>query len=160
MVFASIYVHMVEQSPQNGCCQSPFRRWFPVASFLSRSLLKISWYFCHGPNSKQSKNQRDGSLSYSPPDSNPPALKAKCSEGSSSWCGISRLWNPVCGMNSLLLGKKNLCNCDYPPICESPTCGVDFDYTSSPALLLDSYSFLVSLVVEYIFCVSTGCSLW
>ena len=57
---------------------------------------------------KQSKNQRESSLSYSPPDSNPPALKAKCSGGSSSWCGISRLWNPVCGMNSLLLGKKSL----------------------------------------------------
>lgn len=108
MVLASIHVHMVERSPQIVCCQSPFPRWFPAASFLSRSLFKISWYFCHGPNSKQSKRQREVSLSYSPPDSNPLAFKAECYGGSSSSCGISRLWNPVWGMNSLLLGKNSL----------------------------------------------------
>lgn len=108
---------------------------------------------------KQSKNQRESSLSYSPPDSNPPALKAKCSGGSSSWCGISRLWNPVCGMNSLLLGKKSLQLWLSSHLWVN-TCDVGLDYTSSPALLLDSYSFLVSLVVKYIFCLSTGCSLW
>ena len=167
---------------QNASCQHPcphgrtispkwllsvsFLRWFPGASCLSRSLFKISWYFCPVPNSKKQnktkqKNQKEGSLSYSPPDSNPPGFKVKCSGSSSSWYGISRLWNPVWSMNSLLFGgkKKSL------QLWLSLHLWVTYMWcwpwlyfiSKSPSGIIVLF---VSLVVEYLFYLSTTCSLW
>ena len=50
----------------------------------------------------------------------PLAFKARCSGVLSSQCKAPGLGIPMRGSEPLLLGE-NLCNCDYPSMCGSPT---------------------------------------
>ena len=55
------------------------------------------------------------------------------------------------GLDPLLLGRI-LCNCDYPPICGSPSQGVGLDYITSFSSHPSHYTlFCVSLVVVNLF---------
>ena len=69
----------------------------------------------------------------------------------SSQCKTLGLGSLMWGSDPLLLGE-NLCNCNYPLVCGSPTWGMGLGYTTSLPLLHACGSFLVSLVVGYLFC--------
>ena len=82
------------------------------------------------------------------------SFKARRSRGSSPQCRTPDLENLVWSLLPLFLGK-NLCNCDYPPICGSPL------WVLTPLYLHPSYlshcgSFFIALVVENLFCLSLG----
>ena len=63
----------------------------------------------------------------------PAAFKAKCSGGLSCWCRTPGLGSPMWSSDHSLLGK-NLCNCNYLPICGLSTwgCGAWLYHVSAP----------------------------
>lgn len=62
------------------------------------------------------------------------AFNTKCSGGSCSWCWTPRLGSPVWG-SGLSLFWKDFCNCNYFPTCESHTWRYRIDYIVSSSLL-------------------------
>lgn len=70
---------------------------------------------------------RAESISYSPPAlpyARPASFQSQCSGSSSFWCKTPGLRSLMWDLDPSPPGD-NLCNCDYPPVCGSPTqkCG-------------------------------------
>ena len=145
-----------------------FLRWFPGASCLSRSLFKISWYFCPVPNSKKQnktkqnkKNRRKvlfliALLTATPQGSKLNVLGVHLLDVGSPDYGIQcEAWTPC------FLGEKK----KSLQLWLSLHLWVTYMWcwpwlyfiSKSPSGIIVLF---VSLVVEYLFYLSTTCSLW
>ena len=138
MALASTNVLMIEQTPQNGSCQclcpqgesqlppsSPGGSPWPTNGFSQAAfkLLPLCWHsgqmiFHVHPLSTESMFPVLHQLSCTQvPLRRTGGLSSQCRTpklGSSMWC------------SDLSLFGKNLCNCDYPPVCGSSTWGYGF----------------------------------
>ena len=136
MALANTSVLVVERAPPNGCHQYLYPRgWAPMTSCLSRRLSKISRW--SDPGSFQTAVSALGpraceilytpfksgdSISHSPlglPKSKPqwppkPKFQGLVQNRS--------LGSPMWASDPSLL-EENLCNCNHPPVCGSPTWG-------------------------------------
>ena len=87
-------------------------------------------------------------------------FKTRYSGGLSSQCWTPRLGILMWGLDHLLLGE-NLCHCDYPLICGSPSQGCGSWIYCVAASPPNSYgSFFIYLVLETLLCWSSDSSHW
>ena len=158
-VFASTTVLVVEWAPTNGCHQHLYPQVAPA--FLGGSLRSVSWSDSGSFEMTASvlglrtcdilhmscKNRVSVSITlWLSHIQTLLAFKARCSGVMSSQCRTLGLGILMWDLNPLFLGE-NLHNCDYSPLCGSPTWGLWILSILCLSLLPVSLQFLLYILV-------------